>query len=316
MRKRLSEILPTLKPDIVYFSRYAGSQYATESSDSLQIVDQHDLSSNLWRISSRNADSFAVRLFSKFNLAITSQYERRIFGRVDGIVCVSNDEHEMTKRLVEAEKQMIVIPNGADVDYFSPANCDTDPATTVLFGAMSAIRNVQAAEYFARRVLPMIQHTHPDARFEIVGHNPASEVLALSRLRGVEVTGEVSDIRPYLARATVVVAPYFSGSGVKHKVPIAMAMAKASVLSTNAAQGLGICHGMHALVADETSEFASAVCRLLSDTEQRTRLGLAARELIVNQYSWDALAGKLERWLIQRHAERFGFEANRHNLLL
>jgi hypothetical protein len=33
------------------------------------------------------------------------------------------------------------------------------------------------------------------------------------------VTGTVDDVRPYLERVEVVMAPYWMGGGVKHKIP-------------------------------------------------------------------------------------------------
>ena len=92
------------------------------------------------------------------------------------------------------------------------------------------------------------------------------------------------------------------GSGVKHKVPIAMAMQKAIVSSTNGVQGLDVVHGRHLMIADTPAEFAGQVAALLRDPVLRATLGREARRLAVERYSWDGIVATLCR------ADRTGFE--------
>src|SRR3546814_16502468 len=55
--------------------------------------------------------------------------------------------------------------------------------------------NVEYGESFARRSFPQIRNRHANARFAIVGRNPAPAVRALAALPGVVVTGAVPDVR-------------------------------------------------------------------------------------------------------------------------
>jgi glycosyltransferase involved in cell wall biosynthesis len=84
------------------------------------------------------------------------------------------------------------------------------------------------------------------------------------------------------------------GSGVKHKIPIAMAMRKAIVTTTSGCHGIDLRDGEHALVADDPAGFAEAVDRVLSDPDLRRRLGRRARELAVERYDWDRIVAGLE----------------------
>ncbi len=93
-------------------------------------------------------------------------------------------------------------------------------------GQMDYRPNIDAVRWFAADILPLIRQQHPASRFAIVGRAPSDEVRALAKLPGVTVTGEVPDVRPWLAAADAVVAPLLLARGVQNKLLEAMAMAR------------------------------------------------------------------------------------------
>src|SRR3546814_15965024 len=92
---------------------------------------------------------------------------------------------------------------------------------------------------------------HPSARFAIVGRAPTEEVRALETWPGVAVTGEVPDVRPWLAAADAVVAPLLLARGVQNKLLEAMAMARTVVASPAVATGVDAVDGVHLFSPDE-----------------------------------------------------------------
>mgnify|MGYP003344120258 CR=1 FL=1 len=64
------------------------------------------------------------------------------------------------------------------------------------------------------------------AEFRIIGRKPAPAVRALASLPGVNLVGQVPDVRPFVASSSVVVVPLRLARGVQNKVLEAMAMAK------------------------------------------------------------------------------------------
>jgi hypothetical protein len=52
----------------------------------------------------------------------------------------------------------------------------------------------------------------------IVGRDPFKEIVDLAADPSVFVTGYVNDVRPYMAKSTVFVAPMILGTGMKNKV--------------------------------------------------------------------------------------------------
>ena len=92
----------------------------------------------------------------------------------------------------------------------APSSAPTgDPGAPklVFTGHMGYRPNIDAVSWFARAVMPALRERLPGARFAIVGASPSPEVRRLAELPGVIVTGRVADTRPWLAHASIVVAP-------------------------------------------------------------------------------------------------------------
>jgi glycosyltransferase involved in cell wall biosynthesis len=138
-----------------------------------------------------------------------------------------------------------------------------------------------------------------------VGPDPPEALRALQDGRRVVVTGLVPDLRPQLARATLVVSPLRFGAGMRGQLQAALAMNKAVVASRTSCEGFDRLEpGTHLLVADGADETARAALSLFSDPIRRHALGAAGGELIRTHYSWDAAATGL--WENLRHLSAAG----------
>ena len=100
-----------------------------------------------------------------------------------------------------SEDQVQVLENGIDLDFYRPAPHQPGAAPLIVFtGQMDYPPNVEGAAGFARDILPRVRARYPDMRFAIVGRRPDPLLRALDGRDGVEVTGEVADVRPWLTR--------------------------------------------------------------------------------------------------------------------
>ena len=184
------------------------------------------------------------------------------------------------------------VENGIDLDAYSPDRARPTVGITtpliVFTGQMDYRPNIEAVSKFALTVMPIIRASFADVTFAIVGRAPTAEVMALGRLPGVHVTGEVPDTRDWLAAADVVVAPLLLARGIQNKILEAMAMAKPVVASSAAAQGIDATHGVALIVADGAQAQSDAVIALLNDPAHRAAVGIAARQRMVARYSWEA----------------------------
>jgi len=127
--------------------------------------------------------------------------------------------------------------NGVDCEYFDgverPLPASLEGRRFVVFvGTMDYHPNIQAAQWFATRVLPGLRREDAGLEFLIVGRNPTKDVRDLDRLDGVTVLADVPDTRPYLAHARAIAVPLHLARGIQNKVLEALAMGRRVFAST------------------------------------------------------------------------------------
>jgi glycosyltransferase involved in cell wall biosynthesis len=121
----------------------------------------------------------------------------------------------------------------------------------------------------------------------------ADAVRELAARPGVEVTGAVPDMAPWLDAADVVAVPMRWGSGTRIKILEAFAHGIPVVSSTIGAEGLDAVDGTHLLLAEGADAFADACRRLLSDASLRLQLATAARSLYLDRYRWEPIRAEI-----------------------
>jgi glycosyltransferase involved in cell wall biosynthesis len=165
----------------------------------------------------------------------------------------------------------------------------------VFVGTMSYGANVDAATWFVSRILPRIRAQRPAVRLLLVGRGPNASVRRLARVPGVEITGQVPDVVPYLERATAFVAPLRVGGGFPNKVAEALAAGVPVVATSKAHAGIGgLVPGVHLLEADDEAAFAEQTLRALDDVDLRLATGRAGRRFMGAYHSWAAVTAELE----------------------
>ena len=255
----------------------------------LVVLDQHNADERFWETYAREGWPW-VRLFAKINLWQLRKLQTLALKRVNVIMSVSKEDADFTQtRLPNPATQVWVVPNGVDTESFRLPDTAERKNHIIFCGAMDVLMNIDAVEWFARRIFPKVRKTVPDAEFWIVGRNPVPKVKALASLPGVRVTGQVEDVRPYYTEAKVAVAPFRYGGGTKIKVLEAMALGVPVVSTPVGCQGIEVMSGKHLFKEENEKAFAQRTINLLQDERLRRRMAAEARRLVEERYSWHAI---------------------------
>jgi glycosyltransferase involved in cell wall biosynthesis len=294
MRGPLLEELVTFRPEVVQVT-------PARLSGLVSVLEGHPkvlMAMDAWHLNLR-AKSDASRGLRRAFLESQERAVRRSAPRMyrpwDRIVVSSSDDGEAIRSL-DPTLRYTVIPIGVDARALSPdPTVARDPSSILFHGVMSYAPNVQAAEFLATRVLPLVRERQPDARLSIVGRDPVPRVIALDALPGVTVTGQVEDLRPWLCGSRVWVGPFLSATGIKTKVLEAMACGLPCVVTPLGKRGLEMTPDAEILVGVNERELADHVVHMLDDDEAAERIGRAARERLLQTYDWPAVRRAYER---------------------
>jgi polysaccharide biosynthesis protein PslH len=235
-----------------------------------------------------------------------------------GIFHVVSEPEAALYRSFRPDGPIEPIPNGVDVDYFTPeAGCANGvmPAASsqsgcVFVGALDYKPNIDGIIWFARNVWPQIHRQHPDQTLSIVGREPVADVQKLAEIPGVDVVGTVPDVRPYLSQAAVAVVPLHIARGVQNKVLEALAMAKAVVASPDPLVGLRVEDGVQLFKAVEAEQWVTCVTRLLDDAQLRHDVGIAGQAYVTAHHRWEQCLEPLMRFLHLENRESPNTDAN------
>jgi sugar transferase (PEP-CTERM/EpsH1 system associated) len=264
-----------------------------------KLADYCDVDSAKWTAYANDHSGPAAWLYRREGERLLA-HERRAGARLAAISFVSEDEAKLFRELApELAERTHAVSNGVNAEFFSPDPTRESPyqageKTIVFTGAMDYWPNIDAVRGFATEVWPEIRRRDAQARFVVVGMNPAPDVRALAADPRIRVTGTVPDVRPYLQHADVIVAPLRIARGIQNKVLEAMAMGRAVVASSAAATGIEAEPGREIAVVDAPHETVEAIAALLADPAAAARIGAAARSRVLARYSWEAHLSKLD----------------------
>lgn len=242
------------------------------------------------------------------------RFERMMAPQFHICTAVSEDDAKILRELTDNKARIEVVPNGVDTEYFSAqehkstrapegisgtlgrwdAGAPEAEEALVFTGSMDWLPNEDAVVYFISRILPLIWETKPQVKLYVVGKNPSCGIRKAGHHdERIVVTGCVDDVRAYLNRAKVFVAPLRIGGGTRLKILEAMAMEKPVVATSVGAEGIAHTAGRDILIADTPSEFAQKVIELLDKPEQARQIAQEARQLAVQKYDWNIVGRKL-----------------------
>lgn len=221
--------------------------------------------------------------------AVKGLYERAHRGVVDRVWVVSEPERR-AMRLVSGVRNVDVLPNGVDSEYFRPGQERPEERTAVFWGRLDFGPNIQALEWFAHRVWPLIRRDTPDARFTIIGFQPSDAVRRLATIEGIELLPDLQDLRATVRGRSVVVLPFVSGGGIKNKLLEAAALGMPIVCTEVATQGLRAMSSSSLVVARTPEAMRREITTIWRHPDHRERLGVAVRNWVTEHHTWTATA--------------------------
>jgi len=200
--------------------------------------------------------------------AQTRHQELKLMQQADMTLVVSAAEQSM----LQAELDDIDVRVLSNIHATPGCQAGFEQRADVLFvGGFQHPPNIDAAVWLAEQIWPLVLARLPQAKLHLIGSNATDKIQALAT-DSVIVHGYVEALEPWLDTVRCTVAPLRYGAGVKGKINSSMSRGVPVVATSIAAEGMFLTDQHDVLLADDSEQFAAAICRLHEDQSLWQRL--------------------------------------------
>jgi GT2 family glycosyltransferase/glycosyltransferase involved in cell wall biosynthesis/SAM-dependent methyltransferase len=306
MQEVVDECLKSRSYDVIDCEYLQTAHFVQDYPEIPAVVSHHEVYSLSYRNHYQSVPRFSARRVIGFtNWMRMLNYEEKMFRRFYAVMVVTDTERDYLHHYMP-QVRVYAHPTGVDCDFFLPSHEGPERGSVVFLGNFNHAPNVSGILWFLERVWPLVLANCPYARLCVVGGNPPPSLQSWNGREGVQVTGWVEDVRPFLQRSVVFVAPMFEGVGLRGKILEAWASKKPVVGTSLAFLGLNQARDWAGFVADDAESFAARVCDLLANEAIAEQMGTCGRELVVSSFSWDAFANLYHRAYRESMEARYG----------
>lgn len=283
----------------IHFNHLDAAQYIDwldlKGSGVTAVFDTHNVLSKMYSRFVGSTENALRKGYSWIQWKKMCRYEHALMQKMDCVVVCSEAEQDILHDC--GINSGLVVPNGVDTKFFTPARrevrLDQEPLKLIFTGAMDYLPNAEGIRWFCRFVLPRLDDLPLYYKFTVVGKNPPADLLAIQSPGKIEFTGRVDDVRPYTRCADVFVVPLQVGGGTRLKVLESLAMQIPVVSTRLGAEGLHLDDGVHLRLADDPNSIAQAIAELASQTEQCREIARLGRQKVLETYDWESVTAPL-----------------------
>lgn len=277
-------LLESNKWDLIFVHCSSVAQYVAHVQGVPKILDFGDMDSQKW-FEYANYKPFPLSLGYRLEGAKMLAAEKRLAKCFDLCTATTRAEWE-TLNAYGTGVDTDWFPNGVDAEFFCPTDEPYDAETISFIGRMDYYPNQEGMARFCKQVWPLLISQRPGMKLLIVGADPSPAMRKLGDVPGVTVTGSVPDVRPFIRKSALMVAPLSIARGTQNKILEAMAMGVPVVTSSVAAGGVDAQADAHFLVADTPQACADAVLQIVGNPAERSRLSVAGRQRMLSHHAW------------------------------
>lgn len=177
--------------------------------------------------------------------------------------------------------------------------------TMILFvGYLARGENQQGVRFMIEKVMPILWQSCPQAVFHIVGGGAPKQLMAFHNAQTIIFHGYQENLQAFYQRARVMVAPIFIGGGIITKIIEALMNALPTVSTTIGNEGIQAKPNEAILIADNPTDFANQIRRLIEDDDLHAHISQAARHHFEEYFHIERVTERLQesyRQILKQH---------------
>jgi sugar transferase (PEP-CTERM/EpsH1 system associated) len=278
--KKIMDLIREYRPDYLFAQLSRTALYLMDLPYK-KVLDYQDAFSHGMK---RRADKarWPAKLLFNLEHKRMQAFEKKIFDRFDHKVIISEQDRDLIPH--DLKQDILVVRNGVDTEFFIPLQREKNQEI-VFTGNMNYPPNVDAAQFLAREIMPLVWKEKPGIRLLLAGASPHPKVKILEN-KNICVSGWMDDIREAYATSEIFIAPMRIGTGLQNKLLEAMAMKIPCVTTPLANAALRATPQKEILTGSNARELADALLFLLENADRRKVLAENGFRFVKQNYRW------------------------------
>lgn len=296
-REKLVQLLSEKAFDIVQLEGpYVGHYLNVVRSASSAAISfrAHNVEHRIWERKADNEKRPVRKWYLRKMAARLKHFELQVANNSDYLVSISPlDERRF--REMGLDKPAITIPTGLNLEEYPYSELPGNPSVFFI-GALDWLPNQEGLEWFLDYVLEPLRMEVPEAVFHVAGRNAPHSFEKRLAAKGVIYHGEVEDSRAFMMSYRIMVAPLFTGSGIRIKILESMALGRPVITTPIGIEGIPAGNEKEIMVSGDPETFKNQVIKLIKEEDEAQRLLMAGRELIQKNFDTFGLSTRLTRF--------------------
>ena len=280
VHKKIHKLIEKHQPDMIFGQLLRVAEYIRKE-NTAKTIDYQDVFSMGMKRRYEIAPFYLKPIFN-MEYKRLKRYEHDIFNDFDIKTIISIPDRIHIDH--PNKDEILIVPNGVDHEYYTPRECKKK-YDIVFTGNMAYAPNVNAVEYLAYQIMPIVWEKLPDAKLYIAGAIPDPRVKKVASDR-IIISGWIDDMRDAYAQSKIFIAPMRIGTGLQNKLLEAMSMRLPCITTTLANNSLHAEDGKEILVGNNEQELAQHIITLLTDKDKASALAQNGYDFVHRVYDW------------------------------
>lgn len=249
------------------------------------ILDEHNV---YWELLTFPSFNLKNKFYKKLTFKRNKSIEIEALKNASHIlVCSERDKQKILQEVPETKEKTTIIPNCMDFreyeNYLRIKEVEKRKigAFHVLFvGLLTYFPNIDAIDIICNKIAPDFDN---NVQFIVIGKNPPH---IKNKPDNVKFLGYVNDLKEYIFKSDVCIAPLRYGSGTRFKILEYMAMGKPVISTTKGVEGIEAIGNRDIIIEDNINMFSIRLKELLDDEEMAKKIGRNGMDITKRKYDW------------------------------
>jgi len=252
----------------------------------------HNIEHEIWNRIRANEDSRVKREYLSILTRRLKRFEIRLIKKTDFLLPITNRDASVFRTL-GADCPMHVCSAGISLLDLEPKPEMIDYPSLFFIGALDWAPNQEGLVWFFNSLWDRVVIDFPEVKLYVAGRNCPKWLEKIMNKPNVEFLGEIDNAYSFMNSKSVMIAPIFSGSGMRVKIVEGMALGKTIITTTIGTEGIDTSHGLNILVADLADDYYKSIKEVLINKSFCENIGRNAIKFVRDNYDIRELATAL-----------------------